>query len=583
MELSKRWNLDPIYSGGSRSKDLQQAFKNQSAQLHFLEIFLGEKNLKASIQSLQELDLNLKEMEHFIHCLQAQNIEDIEAFFLDDQMKQLKAHFSNLFNRFDSILAHTSEKEFEALLKDSKIAPIAFALKERRFLAKERLTPEEETFINDLGVSGYHGWCQMWESLIGDMCFSLNGKNLSLGQIENTVDHQERKIRKLAFETIESSFEKKEGLFAQVLNHLAGFRLTMYRKRGWNSILKEPLILNRMEHKTLQTMWRVVQKYQKMFLTYFDNKAALLRLPQLSWYDMMAPIEKNELRIPYDEAATFIVDAFQSFSPQMATFAHQVLTSHWIDAENRLGKHPGGFCTGFPKSGQSRIFLTYENTPTNLYTLAHEIGHAFHNHLLFSKPKMAQQVPMTLAETASTMAEMIVTRVTLEKENDPKKRLFLLDHHLSRATSYLLNIYSRFLFETQFYEERQKGFVSAKILNTMMVEAQKEAFGKHLKHYHPRFWAAKMHFYITEMPFYNFPYTFGYLFSLGIFYHASQHKCFESIFTSILKDSGEMSVETLAKKHLDVDLQQETFWDQTLFLLEKECREFLEEAKTNCI
>ena len=579
MKLPKKWDLNSIYSGGSHSTDLQKAFDHQTTKLRLLETLLEQKKINASISTFQEIRLHLREIEPFIRCLQAQNIKDTKTAFLDDQIKKLKAHFLNLSNQFDVILSKISDKEFEILLENPQITPIAFGLRERRLLAKERLSPHEEAFITDLAINGYHGWQQMWENLIGNMHFPLDGKKLSLGQIENAVNHPDRKIRKSAFEVIDHSFEKKEDLFAQVLNHLAGFRLETYKKRAWHSILKESLCLNRIEHKTLQTMWHVIQKHQQMFFLYLNHKATLLHLPKLSWHDVEAPIENKEKTIPYEKAVTLIIEAFQPFSPQMANFAHKVLTSHWIDAENRSDKHPGGFCTGFPKSKQSRIFLTYENRLTNFYTLAHEIGHAFHNHVLFTKPELAQQVPMVLAETASTMAEMMVTQATIDKENDPKNRLFLLNDHLSRATSYLLNIYCRFLFEKQFYHERKQGFIPAKSLNAMMIEAQKQAFGTHLEAYHPRFWAAKMHFYLTEMPFYNFPYTFGYLFSLGIFYKASQKNDFESIFIAILQDSGEMSVENLAKKHLNTDLQETSFWENALFLLEKNCKIFLEEAK----
>ena len=232
----------------------------------------------------------------------------------------------------------------------------------------------------------------------------------------------------------------------------------------------------------------------------------------------------------------------------MAAFAKKALENHWIDAENRLGKRPGGFCTALPLAKESRIFMTFSKTMTNLFTLAHELGHAFHNEIVFPLTEMAQDVKMGVAETASTMAEMIVTQAAIKEESDPHQRLFLLDDHLSRAVSYLM-------------------------------KAQKEAYGDSLETYYPLFWAAKMHFFFTDVPFYNFPYTFGYLFSLGIYHYALENGDFESSYLSLLEDTGRMNVEDLAKTHLQTDLSQLQFWDEGLSIIKKDIDEYIKLSK----
>ena len=407
------------------------------------------------------------------------------------------------------------------------------------------------------------------------MTFNFEDKKIFFGQIENKLADPNRTSRKKAFESINKEFEKNKSLFAQVINQLGGFRLKVYEKRGWNNFLYEPTRENRMESATLNTMWQTIKDNQTFLVKYIERKAALLKLEKLSWYDLEAPISSLQPSVNYDEASKFIIEQFNEFSPKMASFAKKTLESSWVEAENRKGKSPGGFCTSMPTSQESRIFMTFSNTISNLFTLAHEIGHAFHNEVIFSLPEMLQHPKMNVAETASTMAEIIVTKGAIKKESNSTKRLALLDDHLSRSVAYLMNIYARFLFETTFYEERKKGFVSSHMLCQIMEEAQKTAYGNCLETYHPLFWAAKMHFYITETPFYNFPYTFGYLFSLGIFRFAEKETNFENKYIALIKDTGKMNVEDLAQKHLNVNLNTPAFWQSGLDVLKKDVEEFL--------
>lgn len=537
-----------------------------------LKALLNEKKLKEGITLSQEISFYLREMHAFVECLNAQDANDSDATALTSQMRTLSTEFSNLELELDACLGTLSDQDFSILIKT--FPEISFLLKERQKRVKDRLPIETEAFINDLAVDGYHGWSELWDARIGEMTFLFQNEKLSFGQIENKLADPDRMVRKEGFESIQNSFKNSASLFAQTLNHLGGFRLEVYKKRGWN-LLKEPLDENRMDQKTLDAMWKSIENARLDLQRYIECKSALLGIDKLSWYDLEAPITSSSKEISYDEASEMLLKQFESFSPKMAAFAKKALENSWIDAENRQGKRPGGFCTAFPIAKESRIFMTFSKTMSNLFTLAHELGHAFHNEVVFPLPEMAQDVRMGVAETASTMAEMIVTQAAIKEESNPKERLFLLDDHLSRAVSYLMNIQARFLFETRFYEKRKHGFVSYEVLSEIMKGAQKEAYGDSLSIYHPLFWAAKMHFFFTDDPFYNFPYTFGYLFSLGIYNYSLKRDDFESSYISILKDSGRMTVEDLAKKHLKTDLSQLHFWEEGLCVIKKDIDEFI--------
>jgi oligoendopeptidase F len=251
----------------------------------------------------------------------------------------------------------------------------------------------------------------------------------------------------------------------------------------------------------------------------------------------------------------------------MGDFSKMALEKRWVEGEDRSGKAAGGFCTGFPINKETRIFMTYTNTFGNMSTLAHELGHSYHSYILKELPIFASRYPMTLAETASTFNELRVKDAALELAKNPQEKLMLLDQKLQDGYIMLCNLHARFIFDSNFYEERKSGIVSRKRLDEMMLEAQKKAYANTLDDdgYHKLFWASKLHFYLTGQPFYNFPYTFGFLFSLGIYDRAlKEGSAFAKAYRNLLHDTGSMMAEDVARKHLDVDLSKEEYWNDAV-------------------
>jgi pepF/M3 family oligoendopeptidase len=387
-------------------------------------------------------------------------------------------------------------------------------------------------------------------------------------------------VRTRLFAEWEKAWGDSADYASDALNRLAGFRIQTYKHRGWDSILKEPLDINRMSEKTLQVMWDVIDRNKAPFVAYLRRKADMFGLDALSWHDVDAPVGQAVKEVTFDEAAGMIVEQFRKFSPKMADFAEMAFENRWIEAEDRPGKRPGGFCTSFPIKGQTRIFMTYANTASNVATLAHELGHAYHQHVMNDMPALAQEYAMNVAETASTFAEMIVADAAVKQASSEEERLTLIEDKIQRSVAFFMNIHARFLFETEFYERRKKGLVGTDELNELMTNAQKRAFKEALGEYHPHFWASKLHFYITGVPFYNFPYTFGYLFSSGIYAVAQREGSgFEDKYIALLRDTGSMTVEELAMKHLGVDLTKPDFWQSAVDLAVEDVTQFLEMTK----
>ncbi len=583
--FTPRWTLNDIFTGGSGSSSFHHFLNELSGNIGAFENrFLSPfKPLEAASQ-WQNLSERICQAASFVACLQAQDVYDEKANSLEGEIAAIQAAFANVSNKFDRQLMGIGDEEFSEMLQKPAFKEIAFPLSERRMRAKEKLGLKEESLINDLSIDGYHGWSQLYGNIIGHVKIPYEKKGekefLSWGQAYTRLGSPQREERKAIFENSNHVWKEHEQVFAAILNHLSGFRLKSYEHHGWH-FLKESLDHNRMQMPTLEAMWSAIQKSKPLFTDYLKHKAKLLGLKRLSWYDLEAPLlfklKEAPSAISYDEAAHFIIKQFSSFSPEMGNFAKIAFEKQWIEAENRGGKRPGGFCTDVPLNKESRIFMTFTGTQECVFTLAHELGHAFHNHVIFNLPEMARHFPINLAETASTFAEMIVSEEAMKLEKNQERRIKLLDGKLQRSVIFFFNIHARFLFETRFHEKRKQGMLTPEQICSLMVESQKEAYCDALQEYHPFFWASKSHFNSTGIgtPFYNFPYTFGYLFSLAIYLKARKMRDFEGRYIALLADTGRMTVEDLAKKHFGEDLTSEQFWLQPIEFLKENVKEFL--------
>ncbi|MFF2911097.1 M3 family oligoendopeptidase [Paenibacillus sp. NPDC057934] len=589
--LSLTWELDSIFNGGSASPEFERFLHKLEGDIETLQQQVkasaspadvkGTEALDSVIELLQSCTGRLVQAAEFTGCLGAQNQQDKGAVRLSSKVSGLRARFEGISSQFDNVLRQTSDEVWAEWIARPEIAPLSFVLSERRDLAREKMSPELESLALELAVDGYHGWSEHYETIVSSIKIPFEDEEgsrlLSAGQAFNKLDDPDPKVREAMFSKWEKAWSEAEEYCADTLNHLAGFRLNLYKGRGWKDILKEPLSINRMSRQTLDVMWDVINRNKPAVVSYLQRKAKLLGLESLSWVDVDAPVGKSTGKIPYDQAAHDIVAQFRKFSPKMADFAERAFDNNWIEVEDRAGKRPGGFCVSFPESQESRIFMTYSGTPSNVSTLAHELGHAYHSYLLDDQPVFNQNYAMNVAETASTFAEVIVSDAQVKGATDPDEKLALLETKIQNSVAFFMNIHSRFLFETRFYEKRKQGLVNAEELSALMEEAQKEAYNGVLSSYHPHFWASKLHFYITDVPFYNFPYTVGYMFSTGLYRLALQEGAsFADKYDDLLRDTGIMTLEDLVSKHLGVDLTQPDFWQGASDLIIADIEEFLQ-------
>ncbi|NBA21362.1 M3 family oligoendopeptidase [Enterococcus hirae] len=592
MTYSLNWDLDSIFSGGSDSPALNERLEQLEKQIN--TYYQSVNQWDHSVSTNDELTTLIKQQEtitegfsqcnSYITALLSANVKDTQAKLLSGKLYALLPRWQSADTILSKKFAEISDNNWQTLLQTDAFSLIAFRMNEIRRDGHRLLSEAEENIINTLSLDGLNAWSSHYDTIVGTIVipFDENGKvtDLSAGQAFNKMmGDPDPLVREKLFIAWEKAWQEKTSLLSDTLNHLDGFRLSTYKLHGMNDYLQKPLEYNRLKKETLDVMWATIQKNKQPLVDYLTRKANLFGKEKMEWQDQDAPIILGDLKektFTFDEAASFIIENFQKFSPKMATFAQSAFEKSWIEAEDRPGKRPGGYCTELPETQESRIFMTYSNSVNEVATLAHELGHAFHSSVMWDLPALNRDYAMNVAETASTFAELIVADATLKAAKTKEEKINLLDTKLQNALAMFMNIHSRFIFENRFYSARQEGLVSEEEITQMMVEAQKEGYHDALATYHPHFWAAKLHFFIDDVPFYNFPYTFGYLFSLGIYAYANKKgTSFEQEYIELLRDTASMTTEELAQKHLGVDLTKPDFWQAGIDMVLEDINSFM--------
>ncbi len=542
------------------------------------------------LRSFERLDAQFGDLRSFIGCWAAGDAENKTYQQYEAALSALSPLRERIQTNIDFALKSVDTDTLEAACANSPyLGQIRYYLTHRRRQAELRLPREQELLAADLGVDGIHAWGRLYDRVSGALKVQVveKGKTITKSPGQVLFDSPQRAVRENNFFAVDAAWSSIEDTCADAINHIAGTRLTVYRRQGLQDHLVAPLRYNRMSRETLETMWDTITRSKHVLLDYLACKAKLLGQERLSWYDQSAPLPSIpgaavDDKISYDQACEWIIDAFHDFSGELGDFARMSLTEHWIEAENRSGKRQGGFCTGFFAAKQSRIFMTYTESADSMSTLAHELGHAYHSWVLRDQPVFLADYPMNLAETASTFAEAVLAEQRFAHAKSDYERLSLLDGLLGDAVAFLMNIHARFLFEEAFHKERPSGELPASRLSDLMLSAQKtaylDAFGS--DGWNPRFWASKLHFYISELPFYNFPYTFGYLLSQGVYALGREAGPeFSDQYRKLLIATGCCDAEEAVQSTLGYDLRKPDFWQKSLDLISARVQQFTQLAE----
>lgn len=538
----------------------------------------------AYLERLASILGKFEDLSSFVGCHSAAEAENKEYQRVEGLLAALSPLRSKVMTTVELAFVGIPATEIEKFITaDERLGAIRFALEEAGRNATFRLPREQEQLLSELSVDGLAAWSRLYDRISGELRIEVMEKGEVVRKSVSQVmyDMPDRSVRQNNFYAANKAWTTLADTCADALNHISGARLTKYKRLKVQDHLDQPLRLNRMTRGTLDTMWRTITDRKKMLLPYLERKAKLIGVEKLAWYDQAAPLPPGvagtEAELTYEQACELVIKTFSEFSPDFGDFARMALETGWSEAENRPGKKQGAFCTGIPTRKQTRIFMTFTGTADSMSTLAHELGHAYHSYVLRNEPLLLQDYPMNLAETASTFAEAVLNEQRLVEAKSRGARLALLDNLLGDSVAFLMNIHARFLFEDRFHKERPSGEVTVARFNELMLEAQKEAYlGAFADDgWYPGFWVSKLHFYIGGWPFYNFPYTFGYLLSQGLYaVAAGGAKDFPAKYREFLIATGNLQAEDALKSTLGYDLTQPEFWNRSLDVIEARVKTF---------
>jgi len=528
----------------------------------------------AWIVELEAIVRDAWHLSSYIGCLCSADSRNEATKAEEARLATLSATFAKVVVPFRAALRNATDESFAALKKQAAVEELGHWLDRERHEAQFSMDPPLEELAADLAVDGIQAWGRLYSTLSGGLSFKLlkpdgTTEEVPMAQRSTLMNDSNRDIRLAAFRGANEAWEQHADTLAACLNGIAGTRFQLNKRRGVGHYLDVAMFGQGVQRETVETMLAVVKAHRESMWAFLSAKARMLGIERFGYPDLGAPFPfADERRFSWEEGTAMVINAFEGSYPQLAEFSRDMSDGKRIDAQKRQGKRPGGFCTSSPVAKTSHVFMTYGGSVNDLRTLAHELGHAFHNFVLKDRRTFARRYRMTLAETASTFAESLFMDALLGNScTNKQQRLGMRGEQLDNAASFLLNIPMRYQFECSFMDARQDGEVPVSRLKEMVLASQKDWYGSALdpELLDPWFWASKLHFYITDVTFYNFPYTFGYLLSQGLVARfRKEGPEFLPAYEEFLRYSASDTAEGVARHTLGVDLTKQDFWNDAV-------------------
>lgn len=595
-----RWELDTIFPG-FESDAFQHAVAQCEAGLAELEKFLAEHDIakgapiKDDALTKAALDGCLERMNALIALYDTLRAYLI-AWVTTDSFGQaarrklsaiepLGVRLQQINARFTGWVGTMATALPRFISQGGPARAHAFYLRQAAEQSRYLMGDAEESLAAELSLSGGNAWSKLQGTITSQLTveFGRNGKTerLPMPALINVMWHDpDPTVRRRAYEAELAAWETVKEPLAAAMNGIKGETNTLERRRGRTDALHVALDRARIDRATLQVMMDAMRESFPVFRTYLRAKAKRLgHGGGLPWWDLMALVGSCERRYTWQQARAFILSHFAAFSPRLEALARRAFDERWIDAEQRPGKRAGAFCMGVPLVKQSRILCNYDGSFDQVSTIAHELGHAFHNECVFAAGKAPLQsiTPMTLAETASIFCETIIVDAALANAADAAEELTILESDLAGKTQVIVDISSRFLFEREVFERRKCAELSADELSEIMLRCQKETYGDGLdeRYLHKYMWTWKPHYYYADLPFYNFPYAFGLLFAMGLYaIYRQRGQAFVPEYESLLADTGEATPAELAAR-FGINIGEKAFWKGSLDLIAQRVERFV--------
>ena len=464
---------------------------------------------------------------------------------------------------------------------DPALEPYRFLLESIRRDSKYLLTDREEELFARMNISGASAWETLRDNLTSSVKVEYNGGVTNLSAIRNLAYDPDPAVRKSAYEAELACYDKIKDSVAFALNSIKMQVINECQVRGYASPLDKALYQSRMKRETLDALLGAMDEYMPKFWQYLRAKGkALGHENGLPWYELFAPMGKSDKKYTTQDAKDYLLNIFGGFDSQLHDMVERAFDEAWIDFYPRNGKVGGAFDCGVPSAKQSRVLTNFDGAFGDIVTLAHELGHAFHDQQVFSHPLVCQEYTMPVAETASTFNEVLTVSAAIDAAESKDEKLALIESQLSDACQIICDIYSRFLFESSVFEARPQEFLDADRLCQLMLEAQKKAYGDGLDQscLHPYMWLCKGHYYSGSLSFYNFPYAFGGLFARGLYARYEQEgEAFVPVYCDLLSRFGSDTIANVTAS-VGIDVTTPDFWRSAVESVLVQVRRFVELA-----
>ena len=582
-----KWSLEELYSSFDSEEyqgDLKVVKKmiedfNSWTDENLNETTNPQEKLEKYIEYVVELTRKLTKLMTYPSLTSSVDANNEEALKYLDQLSVLSTELTKPQVSFQKFIKDLDNLE-DVIKSSALLEEHRFYLEEIKKVSQYMLSEKEEVLISKMANTGSRAWANLQNKIISNLLvdIQLDGerKSLPLPIVRNLAYNKDQEVRKRAYKAELESYKKIEESSAAALNGIKGEVLTTTSLRGYTP-LEEVLIQSRMDKESLDSMFTAIKEYLPVFHKYFKEKAKMLGHKNgLPFYDLFAPVGSVDKTFSYKEAMDFVVDNFRSFSDKLADYAKTAYEKKWIDVEPREGKQGGAFCANIHPIGESRIMTNFEGSFSNMTTLAHELGHGYHGLILKDESILNSRYPMPIAETASIFCETIVMNAQL-KESSDEETLGILESSIQDAAQVIIDIYSRYQFESNLFKTRADHPLSVEEFKSMMLDSQKQAYGDGLDHdhLHPYMWINKSHYYSAGRNFYNFPYAFGLLFAKGIYAeYLKRGSDFVEDYDKLLKATGNNDIKDVAAM-VDIDITNPDFFRNSLELIKKDIDKFI--------
>ena len=563
--MNQEWNLDRLYKGfddPAYAADMESMKALVAEFTAFVENLSNMEPVEAlrTGVALREKLSDLSTLFQYASLRSATNTKDTTPGSYMGRVMAMRSGLAAPMAAYNAWVVSLPDL-MELVKNDEYLKDYEFLFSQMADSAKYQLSAEAEAVAAKLEMSGGSAWAKLQSYLTSTVPVNYRGTVTNLSAIRNLASDSDPQVRKDAYEAELACYEAIKEPVAHALNAIKLETISDCQLRGYESPLARTLLHSDMEKATLDAMLAAMDEYSPKFWQYLKAKAkALGHENGLPWYDLFAPMGKASTVFTAEEAREYLLKQFATFDEELTAMVAQAFDEAWIDFYPHDGKRGGAFCSGIRKIGESRILTNFDGSFGAVVTLAHELGHAFHNACLKGHRPLNMGYSMPVAETASTFNECVVMNAAIKSAADKEEKIALIESQLQDATQIICDIYSRFRFEAMVFANREQQFMNADTLCGYMLEAQKQSYGDGLDHscLHPFMWVCKSHYYGPT--FYNFPYAFGGLFARGLYaQYEKEGAAFVPKYKKLLFTTPVATAENVAKV-ADLDLTDKEFW-----------------------